>query len=246
MTPAPLTDHSALNRATCALRATPSGAASAASEAIVSVFVSDITLEKLGREGVAAVLADIDAETGGLTRGTVEERIGVDTRRIVVEAEHGSFAAWDGVQAAAEPRAIVLEVQGSGNVGVWDAIAPGLRGWGRHLVEVDERQIAGGSEAVVAALEDMGVGAKAYDTALAFERPTGKLRGLRGRRKDYPGAVAWERKMIVVEDWGAARGELVTVARELARQMVFDFESGVVAKPVVRERGGKAMARRSA
>ncbi len=206
------------------------------SEAIVSVFSSDSSLEELIAAGAMPVLADVDPDTGGMSRACVEAQIGVDTSKVVIEPDHGCYANWEGVQKALAERDIALQIEGKGNVGEWEAIAPGLRGWGKHLVEVDERQILGGPSAVLAELRSLGVAAQAYDSTMAFERPAARVRG---RRRDFPGAVAWQSKMIVVTDWNDCRGTLEMVGRALARQMAFDFEAPAkpVAKTVLRESG---------
>lgn len=216
------------------------------SEAIVSVLASDSSLERLYASGSQPVLADVDPECGGLSRAGVEAQIGVDTKEVWVEPDHGSYANWEGVQRAIAERSIVLQIEGKGNVGEWVRIAPGLRGWGMHLVEVDARDIVGGAGAAVAMLQALGVAAQAYDTQLAFERPTARVRG---RRRDFPGALAWQSKMIVVENWEQKREALVAVARELARQMSLDFGGGegkLGSKPAQREEGDARRGRKSA
>lgn len=204
-------------------------------EAIVSVFAADSSLAGLISAGATPVLADVDPETGGMSRTCVEAQIGIDTKSVLVEPDHGSYANWEGVQLAISDRSIALQIEGKGNVGEWQMIAPGLRAWGKHLVEVDERQIVGGPAAAIPVLRALGIVAQAYDTTMAFERPKALVRG---KRRDYPGAVAWQNKMIVVENWESARQELQTMARELARQLSFDFSGDLVAKPVLSE--GKA------
>jgi hypothetical protein len=203
-----------------------------ASEAIVSVFTADSSLEGLIAAGATPVLADVDPDTGGMSRACVEAQIGVDTSKVVLEPDHGCYANWEGVQKALANRDITLQIEGKGNVGEWVAIAPGLRGWGKHLVEVDELQILGGPSGVLVELRSRGVEAKAYDTTMAFERPAARVRG---RRRDFPGAVVWQSKMIVVEDWNDCRAALEMTGRSLARQMAFDFEAP--SKPVLRENG---------
>lgn len=212
-------------------------------EAIVSVLTPDSSLERLLAGGAKPVLADVDPECGGLSRAGVEAQIGIDTKEVWVEPDHGSYAHWEGVQRAIAGRDIVLQIEGNGNVGEWVPIAPGLRGWGAHLVEVDAREIVGGPTAVLAALEAQGIPAQAYDTQLAFERPKARVRG---KRRDFPGALAWQSKMIVVENWEQVREGLATAARELARQMSLDFGSGVESKPVVREERDRRWERKSA
>lgn len=206
------------------------------SEAIVSVFSADSSLEGIIASGATPVLADVDPDTGGMSRSCVEAQIGVDTSKVLIEPDHGCYANWEGVQKALADRDITLQIEGKGNVGEWVAIAPGLRGWGKHLVEVDERQIIDGPGGVLGMLRSMGIAAKAYDTAMAFERPVARVQG---RRRDFPGAVAWQSKMIVVEDWSECRGALELAGRALARQMAFDFDAPAkpVAKTVLRESG---------
>jgi hypothetical protein len=147
------------------------------------------------------------------------------------------------VQQAISDRNIALQIEGSGNVGEWVSLAPGLRGWGKHLVEVDERQIVGGPIAAIEFLNSLGLDAKAYDTDMAFERPKSRVRG---KRRDYPGAVAWQHKMIVLENWEAARVQLVSMGRAMARQMAFDFEAVTIAKPALRETGKLKRQRKTA
>jgi hypothetical protein len=199
-------------------------------EVIVSVLVSDLLLQQVYNDGGVPVFADVDPETGGISRASVEAQIGIDTQRILVVPDHGSLPSCDGIEAAAVPRGIAFEVRGNGRAATWRTIAPGLRGWGDNLVEVDEQILGGGGAAVVQALREAGVRAQLYESGLAFERSSSRIRG---RRKDYPGAILWQKKMIVVEGWDNARDVLESIAEPLARQLSFNFDA-LPAKPMGR------------
>ncbi len=190
-----------------------------AAEVIVSVLASDSLLARLAAEGLRPVLADVDPALGGLSRASVEECIGVETRRVVLDEDHGAWAADRALAQSTAPRGIAVDTPASAPA-AWVPIAPGLRGWGPDLVEVDERVLAGGAVAVLEFLGVAGVQAQAYDRDLAFARPGSPLRG---RRRDYPGAEAWRRKMLCVPAWEQVWASLEAATAELSRQLSFDF-----------------------
>lgn len=149
----------------------------------------------------------------------VEARIGLHTRRVVLEAEYGCFAPWQAIEAATAPRGIPIQLCGEGPVAAWETIAPGLRGWGEHLIEVDPQILAGG---VAAELVRNGASVRPYPQKPLYDRPGS---GLRGRAKDYLGAAAWRSRMLELPSWRAHLQVLVSVAASCARQMSFEFGS---------------------
>jgi hypothetical protein len=190
------------------------------SEVVVSVLASDSLLQQIIHDGALPVLADIDPQSGGLSRASLEAQISTSTRRVVVEPDHEAFAPFASLAAATEPRGILLLTTHTAPSN-WRPIAPGLRGWGPNLVEVNENLLIGGVPAVIGVLQSLSVPAQPYPRDLAFARPGSTLRG---RRRDFPGAESWRHKMLVLSAWANYLPALTEAAAQLARQLSFDFD----------------------
>jgi hypothetical protein len=180
-------------------------------EVVLSVLAPPETIAGIAYQGMMPVFADVDEETLGLSRQTVEEQITVHTKAVLVTPVAGVLGDWESLRPATEPRNIQLAVDGQGRGAKWETLAPGVQGMGEHLLRIDEQAIVGGAAGFSDLLAEAGIEA-------------GGLPQWAGRRSDFPGAARAERCVLRVSDWQEHREQIVALARSAARQMSFAFD----------------------
>ncbi len=187
-------------------------------ETIVSVLAPAEALAGISRRKMEAVFADLDPETMSLSARTVEDRVTIHTKAVLVTPNAGVIGDWQSLLAVTEPRGIDLRLEGEGVRARWERIAPGVEGMGDGLIRVDAQLIAGGAEGFAVAL----------DSFLIDVQP---MPGWSGKRRDYPGMARLERSALRVAGWRDLLEEIRECALATARQTSFRFE--LDPKPVV-------------
>ncbi len=195
-------------------------------EVIVPVLAPADVLAGIAWQGLEPVFADLDLETMSLTPRTVEDQVTVHTRGVYVTPLFGVVGNWEALRTVTEPRGIQLQVEGTGGVGRWERIAPGVRGMASSLIEVDPQLIHGFEEA----LADLGLEAK-------------RIPEWRGRKRDFPGMSRIESQVLLVDGWREMLGEIQCAASMSARQLSFDF--GELRRPPARADRARLQTRRA-
>jgi len=180
-------------------------------EVIVPVLAPAELLAGIAWQGLEPIFADLDVETMSLTPATVVEQVTVHTKAVFVTPVFGVLGEWQDLRSVTEPRGISLQVEGTGGAAKWEKIAPGIRGMADSLIQVDRQIIHDGATGFATELSAMGIEA-------------GRMPEWRGRRRDFPGMVAIEDQVLVVENWRDHIDALKLAASASARQGQLLFE----------------------
>jgi hypothetical protein len=181
-------------------------------EVVLSVFAPPETIAGIAYQGLVPVFADVDVDSLSLSRLTVEDQVTVHTKGVLVTPLAGVVGDWESLRAVTEPRSLQLAVEGQGRPAKWEWIAPGVKGLGDHLIQVDPQEIHGGAAEFARLLADRGL-------------ETAPLPAWPGRRKDYPGACRAEATVLQIPHWREHREQLAKLARNTARQMSLAFDA---------------------
>lgn len=180
-------------------------------EVIVPVLAPAEVLAGIAWQGMEPVFADLDVETMSLTPSTVVDQVTVHTRGVFVTPVFGVMGNWEALRVVTEPRGIHLQVEGTGGMGKWEKVAPGVRGMAGSLLQIDSQLIHEGAEGFAKALGSFGIEAQ-------------RMPEWRGKKRDFPGMAAIESQVLVVEGWREQLGAIQECARLCARQGQLQFE----------------------
>lgn len=209
-------------------------------EVIVSALAPQNLLRQILKTGATPVFADVDPRSGAITRATLEAAITTSTRAVVLSEVGAYLPAWNGLLASTEPREIRVLSQRCAADPLQTAkrVVPGVESIGGDLLRLDSGQILKSPAEFAADLRRSGASAQALSEGdFAFEA-AGLSR--RYRRRDFPGAVAAVKSLLMLPAWDFYLPLIEAAAFAACRQESFLFMQPIavaapLAKPVLSE-----------
>lgn len=192
-------------------------------EVIVSALAPQNLLRQILETGATLVFADVDPHNGAITRATLEAAITTGTRAVVLSELASYLPAWNGLLASTEPRQIrVLSERCEADPAqAAKRIVPGVDSIGGDLLRLDSGQILNSPAEFAASLRRSGASAQALsEDDFAFEAAALPRRY---RRRDFPGAVAAVKSLLLLPGWEFYLSNIEEAAFAAYRQESFLF-----------------------